>query len=95
MHCYSDALQSKYIMETTIITKKQDVKPILHDILLDVTWAKISKRYFGKSSSWIYNKINSIDGNGGKGGFTDDERKQLQDALIDFADRLRIVADKL
>lgn len=68
---------------------------VLRDIILDVTWSKISRRYFGKSSSWIYNKINGVDGNGGKGGFTTDEREQLRSALADFANRLRIVADKL
>lgn len=36
-----------------------------NDILLDVTWAKIAKRYFGKSPSWMYNKLNGTDGNGG------------------------------
>lgn len=32
-----------------------------NDILLDVTWAKIAKRYFGKSPSWIYNKLNGTE----------------------------------
>jgi hypothetical protein len=50
----------------------------LKDIALDITWAKIAQKYFDKSSSWIYNKINEIDGNGGKGGFTKDELQQLK-----------------
>lgn len=82
-------------METVAITQKQPISIALDDIILDVTWAKISKRYFGKSSSWIYNKIKGIDGNGGVGGFTDAEREQLRGALVDFADRLRVTADKL
>lgn len=76
-------------------TQVRAIKPVLQDILLDVTWAKISKRYFGKSSSWIYNKINGVDGNGGEGGFSDAEREQLRGALVDFADRLRATADKI
>jgi len=82
-------------METTISIKQKDIKPVLRDIILDVTWSKISKRYFGKSSSWMYNKINGIDGNGGTGGFTDAEREQLKGALIDFSARLRIVSEQL
>ncbi|OJU55652.1 MAG: DUF5053 domain-containing protein [Bacteroidales bacterium 45-6] len=81
-------------METTV-KKNQNIKFALHDIILDVTWSKISKRYFGKSSSWIYNKLNGIDGNGGDGGFTDEERELLRGALVDFADRLRVAADKI
>ncbi len=82
-------------METSISNKQKDIKPILSDVLLDITWSKISKRYFGKSSSWMYNKINGVDGNGGTGGFTDAEREQLKGALIDFSFRLRTVSEQL
>ncbi len=36
--------------KTDIIARKQ-----LEDILLDVSWARIARAHFGKSSSWIYN----------------------------------------
>lgn len=74
---------------------KVSTKEQLKDIALDITWAKIAQKYFGKSSSWIYNKINEVDGNGGKGGFTDDEIQQLKGALYDFAARIRRTADSL
>lgn len=48
------------------------------DIASDIFWARFSQKYFGKSASWIYNKINEIDGNGGQGRFTRDETEQLQ-----------------
>ncbi|MBR8719929.1 hypothetical protein IX307_001184 [Bacteroides pyogenes] len=79
-------------METTIVAKST-TKQQLADIALDITWAKVSQKYFGKSSSWIYNKINEVDGNGGKGGFTDDEKAQFKEALHDLADRIRRTAD--
>lgn len=78
-----------------MIAEKVSTKEQLADIALDVTWAKISQRYFGKSSSWIYNKINEIDGNGRKGGFTDEEREQFKNALYDLAKRIRRTADDL
>ena len=71
------------------------VKSKLQDILLMVTWAKISSQYFGRSSSWIYNKFNNRDGNGGEGTFTEEEIVILKGALIDFADRIRKCADSL
>jgi hypothetical protein len=52
-------------------------------------------RYFGKSASWLYNKMNGIDGNGGDGDFTDSERLQLKNALYDFSERIRKAADNL
>ena len=72
----------------------RNLKPALNDILLDVTWAKIAKRYFGKSSSWMYNKLNGTDGSG-VGGFTDAETEQLKEALLDLSARIRAVAEGL
>lgn len=77
-------------------TKKQlntSTKKQLEDILLEVSWGKLSKEYFGKSASWMYNKLSEIDGNGGKGGFTESEKEQLKGALYDLADRIRRTAD--
>ena len=67
----------------------------LRDIRQDVTWSKIARRYFGKSASWMYNKLNGIDGNGNDGEFTYSEKIQLKNALYDFADRIKIAADKI
>ena len=80
-------------METII--KKQTARYKLDDIILDLSWADISKTYFGKSSSWIYNKLNGRDGNGGVGDFTEVERENLRNALFDIADRIRKSAEKL
>ena len=64
----------------------------LRDIRQDVTWSKISRQYFGKSASWMYNKLNGIDGNGNDGEFTYAEKLQLRNALYDFAERVRNAA---
>ena len=67
----------------------------LDDIVIDVSWRQIAQDYFGKSSSWIYNKLHGRDGNGGEGGFTDIEKQQLQGALYDIADRIRRAASTI
>lgn len=84
-------------METIIARKETDVtvKQQLNDILLVVSWREIARQYFGKSSSWLYHKLDGIDGNGGKGDFTFDERIKLKGALCDLADRLRTAADRI
>ena len=79
---------ANYIRETSVNTQ-------LRDIRLDITWSKIARRYFGKSASWIYNKLNGTDGNGNVGEFTPSEKEQLRDALYDFADRVRNAAEKI
>lgn len=70
-------------------------KQKLADILLDINVAKIANRYFGKSSSWLYHKLDGIDGNGGKGDFTEEELQQLKSALLDLARCIEIAAKTL
>lgn len=74
---------------------EQTPKQKLSDILLDINISKLANRYFGKSSSWLYHKFDGIDGNGGKGEFTQEELRQLQAALYDLSDRIRTAADTL
>ena len=77
----------------TVLKQETSTKQQVADIALDITWAKISQKYFGRSSSWIYNKLNEIDGNGGKGGFTEEEKAQFKNALFDLSDRIRRTAE--
>lgn len=79
------------VLEKTRVTAKSQ----LDDIILEVSWADIAKTYFGKSSSWIYNKLNGRDGNGGYGEFTEFETETLRNALLDISERIRIAAQKL
>ena len=79
----------------TAVEKEVSIKQHLSDILLDISWAKIAKKYFGKSPSWVYHKLDGIDGNGGVGEFTYSERIQLRTALIDLSERIRIGAERI
>lgn len=80
------------IQQKAILT---DVKLKLSDILIAISWREVARSYFGKSSSWLYHKIDGIDGNGGVGGFTPEEASQLKGALYDLADRIRRAADSI
>jgi len=81
-------------METTTL-KTATTKQQLSDILLDISWAKIAQKYFGKSSSWMYHKLDGIDGNGNKSDFSYSERLQLKNALFDFSERIRHAAESI
>lgn len=84
-------------METIIKAKTliPDVKSKLSDILVAISWREIARTYFGKSSSWLYHKLDGIDGNGRAGGFTPEEAMQLKGALCDLSDRIRKAADSI
>lgn len=83
------------IESTTKAGVRTDMKVRLGDILMALSWREIAKNYFGKSSSWLYHKMDGIDGNGGVGGFSDSEAMELKDALIDLSDRIRAAADRI
>ncbi len=79
----------------TVIVKKTTVKQQLSDILLDVSFASISRRYFNKSPSCLHHKLNGRDSNGGASDFTPEEKEQLRGALCDLADRIRRASDNI
>lgn len=75
--------------------KDNTVKQRLQDILLSVSWRDLANTYFDRSASWLYHKLDGIDGNGGVGGFTDQEKEQLRGALVDLSERIRRAADNI
>lgn len=80
---------------TATPVKITDMKKRLKDVLMILSWREMAWQYFDKSSSWLYHKLDGIDGNGGKGGFTPEEAQQLKGALCDVADRIRRAADNI
>lgn len=76
-------------------TQKGTMKAQLYDLLISISWADLSKRYFGKSGSWLYHKLDGIDGNKKPTEFTEAEKMQLKGALCDLADRIRRAADTI
>lgn len=71
------------------------MKAQLQDLLVSISWAELSKRYFGKSGSWMYHKLDGIDGNKKPTAFTEEEKYRLKGALNDLADRIRRAADTI
>jgi hypothetical protein len=84
-------------METIIKkpTVVNDMKQRLADINLSVSWMDFANKYFNKSSSWFYHKLNGIDGNGGTGGFNEQEVEQLRGSLFDLSNRIRRAAENI
>lgn len=78
-----------------IQVKNENMKSKMWDIIVDISWANVSTKYFGKSRSWLSQKMNGKDGNGADVAFTDAEKEQLKFALNDLAKRIQICAEKL
>lgn len=71
------------------------MKERMKDLLTAISWAELSRTYFGKSNSWLYHKMNGIDGNGKPTEFSESELITLKGALVDLADRIRKAADTI
>lgn len=71
------------------------MKKQLEDILVSISWRDLANRYFDKSGSWLYHKLDGVDGNKKPTEFTMEEKYQLKGALIDLADRIRRTADAI
>ena len=84
-------------METMMTTPGvvTDMKKKVQDILMSVSWRDFANTYFQKSSSWFYHKMDGIDGNGGTGGFNQQEAEQMRGALIDLSERIRRAAENI
>lgn len=72
--------------------KDNTVKQRKQDILLCVSWREIANTYFDRPASWLYNKLNGIDDNGG---FTEKEKELLRGALFDLSERIRRAAETI
>lgn len=77
------------------VKKKLTMQQKMWDIIVDVKWASISTKYFGKSRSWLSQKMNGKDGNGSDVEFSETEKEILKNGLYDLANRIKICADKL
>ena len=76
-------------------TPAETMNAQLSDLLFSISWADLANRYFNRSGSWLYHKLDGIDGNKKPTAFTDEEREQLRGALIDLSDRIRRAADSI
>ena len=69
-----------------------DVRQQLGDVPELLSMSYIATHYFGKSRTWLYQRINGNLVNGKPVFFTIEERKQLQDALHDIGNKLLAIA---
>ena len=81
------------LMECPVIVT--DMKKRVRDIQMAISWRDFANTYFQRSSSWFYHKMDGIDGNGGEGGFSEEETEQLRNALFDLSSRIRRVAESI
>lgn len=81
-------------MEETLVKKQTSVRRILDPIILNISWAEISKEYFGKSRAWLYQKFTGYNGHA-ETDFTEKEREIMKSALYDLSEKIKQAAEKI
>lgn len=76
-------------------TQQGTMKKKMEDILLAISWRELANRYFEKSGSWLYHKLDGMDGNKKPTEFSEEEKYLLKGALTDLSDRIRRAADSI
>lgn len=67
-----------------------DMRERVSSISIEISWREIARQYFGKSSSWLYHKLNGLDG-----GFSQQEAIDFKNALLDLSNRIKECANKI
>jgi hypothetical protein len=57
--------------------------------------AKVSEIYFGKTRSWLFQRLHGYKVHGKQAEFSESERKKLSDALLDLGENIKSVAMKI
>jgi hypothetical protein len=94
------AEQKALIAETEALVAKgdrmmeedvSDIRERLGHLPEIINLSAVARQCFGKSRTWLYQRINGNNVNGKPAYFTRSERKQLQDALHDIGEKLSAI----
>lgn len=83
------------VSEAKAIREEIETKLLLSGVDSYLSLSQIAQDYFGKSRSWLYQRINGALVNGKPAQFTPEEQQQLSNALLDISQRIKDTALKL
>ena len=81
--------------EVAEIKETVSIREQLADILPFVSVSTISKRYFGKTSSWFYQRLNGNTVHGKPAKFSDAEIATLKHALSDIGNKISSTSTRI
>lgn len=83
------------VSEAREVKEDIELKLLLSDVDNYLSLSQIAQDYFGKTRSWLYQRINGSIVNGKPAKFTVEEQQQLSNALLDISNRIKNTALKL
>jgi len=88
-------IQLSKLQEYKNVTDEISVLKQLDGIEKYINLSKISETYFGKTKSWIFQRLHEYSVHGKPAKFTKEEKQELSDALLHLSDKIRSVALKI
>lgn len=82
----------KEVEETRKLAKQLSIRKQMEEVLPFISVSEFAKTYFGRSASWLHQRINGNVIHGKPAMFTPDEIKTLSHALNDVAAKLQRAA---
>ncbi len=82
----------KDVEDAKFLKQQIEVRKILSETLPFISVSEFAKTYFGKSASWLHQRINGNEVHGKIATFTPKELHQLADALNDVGNKLKKAA---
>ena len=83
------------VSEAKEIREEAEMKLLLSGVDNYLSLSQIAQDYFGKTRSWLYQRINGAIVNGKPAQFTLEEQQQLSNALLDISNKIKDTALKL
>lgn len=83
------------VSEAKEIKEEAEFKLLLSGVDNYLSLSQIAQDYFGKSRSWLYQRINGAVVNGKPARFTPEEQQRFSNALLDISNRIKDTALKL
>lgn len=83
------------VSEAKEVKKDAEIKLLLSEVGNYLSLSQVAQDYFGKTRSWLYQRINGAIVNGKPAQFTLEEQQQLSKALLDISQRIKDTALKL
>ena len=88
-------IQLSKLQEYKNLTEEISIIKQLDGIEEYINLSKISKRYFGKTKSWLFQRLHGYSVHGKPAKFTEYEKKELSKALLNLSEEIKSVAIKI
>lgn len=96
----TDMCRPKYFTKGLIrlnnaLIREARLRKVIERVYDAVSWSYIAKTYFGKSRSWLNQRLNGFMVNGKEAQFTQEELNRLRTALFDLSKNIENTALEL